>query len=197
MALTDSVLTIFNKTPKDPDAPKPPVGSRSEREAKIKDKAGLVINVFAALLAFNTWFGSTLSSTVMNNTIKANDIWNFYQAKSIKQTLAEYAQEDAKRAGDVKLVQKLQAKIDRYESDPDKGEGKQELFAKAKALEAERDHAKKRSPWIGYASTAYQLSIVLLSASILAVNMLMFWSSFLVAGVGILLMSQGLWLWLL
>jgi hypothetical protein len=59
MALTDSVLTIFNKTPKDPDAPKPPVGSRSEREAKIKDKAGLVINVFAALLAFNTWFGSS------------------------------------------------------------------------------------------------------------------------------------------
>jgi hypothetical protein len=197
MALIDSVLTIFNKAPKDPDAPKPPVGSRSEREAKIKDKAGLVINVFAALLAFNTWFGSTLSSTVMNNTIKANDIWNFYQAKSIKQTLAEYAQEDAKRAGDVKLIQKLQAKIDRYESDPDKGEGKQELFAKAKALEAERDHAKKRSPWIGYASTAYQLSIVLLSASILAVNMLMFWSSFVVAGVGILLMSQGLWLWLL
>jgi len=197
MALTDSILTIFNKAPKDPDAPKPPVGSRSEREAKIKDKAGLVINVFAALLAFNTWFGSTLSSTVMNNTIKANDIWNFYQAKSIKQTLAEYAQEDAKRAGDVKLIQKLQAKIDRYESDPDKGEGKQELFAKAKALEAERDHAKKRSPWIGYASTAYQLSIVLLSASILAVNMLMFWSSFVVAGVGILLMSQGLWLWLL
>jgi len=197
MALTDSILTIFNKSPKDPDAPKPPAGSRSEREAKIKDKAGLVINVFAALLAFNTWFGSTLSSTVMNNTIKANDIWNFYQAKSIKQTLAEYAQEDAKRAGDVKLIQKLQAKIDRYESDPDKGEGKQELFAKAKALEAERDHAKKRSPWIGYASTAYQLSIVLLSASILAVNMLMFWSSFVVAGVGILLMSQGLWLWLL
>lgn len=196
MALTDSILTIFNKAPKDPDAPKPPAGSRSEREAKIKDKAGLVINVFAALLAFNTWFGSTLSSTVMNNTIKANDIWNFYQAKSIKQTLAEYAQEDAKRAGDVKLIQKLQAKIDRYESDPDKGEGKQELFAKAKSLEAERDHAKKRSPWIGYASTAYQLSIVLLSASILAVNMLMFWSSFVVAGVGILLMSQGLWLWL-
>ena len=47
MALTDSILTIFNKAPKDPDAPKPPAGSRSEREAKIKDKAVLVINVFA------------------------------------------------------------------------------------------------------------------------------------------------------
>jgi len=56
--------------------------------------------------------------------------------------------------------------------------------------------AKKKSPWIGYASTAYQLAIVLLSASILAVRMELFWSSFLVAGIGVILMSQGLWLWL-
>jgi hypothetical protein len=196
MALIDSALNLINKQPKDPTAPKPPVGSRSEREAKIKDKAGLVINVFAALLAFNVWYGSGLSSKVMNNTIKANDIWSFYQAKSIKQTLAEYAQEDALRAGDTRRAAQLQKKIDRYESDVEKGEGKQELFAKAKALEAERDHAKLQSPWIGFAGTAYQLSIVLLSASILSVSMMLFWSSFVVAGAGILLMSQGIWLWM-
>ena len=66
---------------------------------------------------------------------------------------------------------------------------------KAKAMEAERDEAKKRSPWIGYASTAYQLAIVLLSASILAVSMPMFWASFAVAGVGIILSLNGLFLW--
>jgi len=55
--LVDTVLGMFSKQPKDPDAPKPPAGSRSEREAKIKDKAGLVINVFALLLAVNTWYG--------------------------------------------------------------------------------------------------------------------------------------------
>ena len=43
MSVVDSVLKLLNKTPKDPDAPKPPVGSRSEREAKLKDKAGMVI----------------------------------------------------------------------------------------------------------------------------------------------------------
>ena len=42
MALVDSILNLVNKQPKDPDAPKPPVGSRSEREAKLKDKAGMV-----------------------------------------------------------------------------------------------------------------------------------------------------------
>ena len=72
---------------------------------------------------------------------------------------------------------------------------KEEIMVKAKALEAERDEAKKRSPWIGYASTAYQLSIVLLSASILAVSMPLFYGSFLVAGAGLILSLNGLYLW--
>lgn len=196
MALIDSMLSLINKQPKDHDAPKPPAGSRSEREAKIKDKAGLAINLFALLLAVNAWYGGTLGSTVLNNTIKANDVWAFYQAKSMKQTMAEYARDDAAFRKDDKHVAELTAKINRYESDPEKGEGKRELFEKAKKLEADRDEAKKRSPWIGYASTAYQLSIVILSASILAVSMPMYWASFVVAAIGVLLSSQGLLLWI-
>ena len=193
MALIDSVLNLVNKTPKDPDAPKPPVGSRSEREAKIKDKAGLIINVFALLLAVNAWYGGTLSSTVLNNTIKANDMWAFYQAKSMKQTMAEYARDDALRAKDMNRVIELEIRIDRYENEP--REGKRDLMLKAQKLEADRDEAKKRSPWIGYASTAYQMSIVLLSASILAVSMPLFWGSFVVAGLGLIFSSQGYLLW--
>ena len=193
MALIDTVLNMVTKQKKDPDAPKPPAGSRSEREAKIKDKAGMVINVFALLLAVNTYFGNSYSSLILNNTIKANDTWAFYQAKVLKQTMAEYAQDDARRANDMPRVAELQAKIDRYESEPT--EGKQDLMKHAKQLEHDRDEAKKKSPWTSYASTAFQLSIVLLSASILAVRMLLFWGSFAVAGIGVLLMSQGLWLW--
>jgi hypothetical protein len=194
MALLDTMLNLVNKKSKDPDEPRPPIGSRSEREAKIKDKAGMVINVFALLLAINTFFAAGFSSTIMNNTIKANDIWNFYQAKSIKQTEYELAAAQIEEKNP-KLAQKFKDKAASYESDPVKGEGKKELFEKAKSLELERDLAKKRSPWMGYASTAYQMAIVLLSASILAVNMLLFWSSFGVASIGLLLMSQGLWLW--
>jgi len=194
MALIDSVLNLITKQPKDPNAPKPPVGSRSEREAKLKDKAGMVISVFALLLAVNSWYGGTLSSKVLNNTIASNNVWAFYQAKSIKQTLAEQSLDDATYRKETDKMAKLQAKIDRYESDPKTGEGKKELMEKARALEAERDEAKKRSPWIGYASTLYQLSIVVLSASILAVSMSMFWGSFFVAGLGLLLSMQGVFL---
>jgi len=194
MALLDSMLNLINKTPKDPDAPKPPVGSRSEREAKIKDKAGMVISVFALILAVNSWYGGKLSSITLNNTISANDVWTFYEAKSIKQMLAEQSLDDAQVRKDTKKIEQLEAKIARYESDPATGEGKKELMAKARKLEAERDYAKKQSPWIGYASTLYQLSIVVLSASILAVSMSMFWGSFFVAGLGLLLSAQGLFL---
>ena len=192
MALLDSVLGLITKTPKDLNAPKPPVGSRSEREARIKDKAGMVINVFALLLAVNAWYAGSLSSTVLNNTIKANDVYSFYQAKSIKQSLAEQSLYDAQRAGDKSRVTDMLSKIDRYENDPT--EGKRALIAKANKLEEQRDEARQRSPWIGYASTAYQLAIVVLSASILAVSMMLFWSSFVVAGVGLLLSLQGLFL---
>lgn len=186
MALVDSVLNIFNKTPKDPDAPKPPVGSRSEREAKIKDKAGLVINVFALLLALNAWYGGKLSSTVMNNTIAANNAWAHYQAKNGRGVSYEIA---SLTTTDKALKEKFIAEKDRMDVD------KKEIAEKAKFLESERDEAKKRSPWIGYASTAYQLAIVLLSASILAVSMGLFWGSFAVAGIGVILSLQGLFLW--
>jgi len=194
MALFDSVLNLLTKQPKDPNTVKPPLGSRSEREAKLKDKAGMVISIFALILAVNSWYGGKLSSTTLNNTIAANDVWSFYEAKSIKQMLAEQSLDDAIVRKDTDKIAKLEAKIARYESDPATGEGKKELLAKAKGLEAERDYAKKQSPWIGFASTLYQLSIVVLSASILAVSTEMFWGSFFVAGLGLLLSAQGVWL---
>jgi len=170
--------------------------SRSEREAKIKDKAGWVITVLAALLAINTYIASGNSSKVLNNTIKANDTWAFYQAKSIKQTLAEMAKDDAVYRKESDKAAKLQAKIDRYESDPQTGEGKKELMAKARALEAERDEIRKKNPWFTFSGSAFQISIVLLSASILAVSMPLFWASVVVGFLAAFLMSQGIWMWL-
>ena len=170
--------------------------SRSEREARIKDKAGWVITVIAALLAVNTYIANGNSSKVLSNTIKANDTWAFYQAKSIKQTLAEQSLDDAIARKDNEKADKLRAKIARYESEPATGEGKKELMAKARALEVERDQVRKSGPWMTFSGMAYQLGIVLLSASILAVSMPLFWGSIAVSAVGALLMSQGIWLWL-
>lgn len=167
--------------------------SRSEREALIKDKAGIVICVLAALLAINTYMGGSNSSKVLNNTIDANNTYAFYQAKSIKQTLAEMALENAR---DPKKIRELAAKIERYESDPKTGEGKKELLAKARALEADRAVARQRSPWYTYGGSLFQIAIVLLTASILSVNNRLYNASLVVGILAALLMSQAIWLWL-
>ena len=169
--------------------------SRSEREAHIKDKAGWVITVVAALLAVNTYLSNGFSSKVLSNTIAANNMYSFYQAKSIKQTLAEQSYEDALDRKQFEKAAKLKARIEKYDSDPETGEGKKELLAKARALEADRDEVRKHS-WMTFAGSAFQLSIVLLSAAILAVSMGMFWASLGVGLIGAALMSQGIWLWL-
>jgi hypothetical protein len=169
--------------------------SRSEREALIKDKAGWVIVVFAALLAVNTYMAGGNSSKVLNNTIDANNTWAFYQAKSIKQTLAEQSLDDAVARGDKVKVEKLKAKIDRYESDPKSGEGKVELMAKARKLEEERAVAKQRSPWYTYAGSLLQIAIVLLTASILSVKNELYKASIGVGSFAVILMSQAVFLW--
>jgi len=170
--------------------------SRSEREANIKDKAGWLITVLAALLAINTYISSGNSSKVLNNTISANNTWAFYQAKSVKQTLAEMARDDAIDRKQFDKAEKLTAKIDRYESEPATGEGKKELMAKAKGLEAERDQIRQSGPWLTFAGSAFQIAIVLLTASILAVSMSLYFASIGVGLFAAILMSQGLWLWL-
>ena len=169
--------------------------SRSEREALIKDKAGLVIVVMALFMAVTTYFSNQHSGAILKNTLKATDTYAFYQSKSIKQTIAEGQRDDYVARGDRAKAAKLDEKIARYESDPAKGEGKKELLEKAQAFEAARDNAAKHTPWRTFASMAFQLAIVLLSASILAVNNKMYKISEVVAVIGIILLSQGIWLW--
>jgi nitrogen fixation protein FixH len=165
--------------------------TRSEREAAIKDKAGLVIVVMALFLALNTYYANSFSGQAMTNLIEASDTYNFFQAKSIKQSIAE-GQLDA--TTDVKRRAELQAKIDRYESDPVKKEGKKELLAKAQAHKDARDEAKKHSPWLTFSGMLFQLAIVLLSASIIAVDIRMYWGSWGVGALALVLMLQGVFL---
>jgi len=170
--------------------------SRSEREAAIKDKAGLVIVVMALFLAGNTYLANGFSGTAQTKLLQATNTYGFYQAKSIKQSIAEGQLEDARQVGNKSRIDQLQAKIDRYESDPLTGEGKKELLAKAKQLEAERDAARAHGPWLTFSGMLFQLAIVLLSASILAVDNRMFKASIWVGALGAALLAQGYFLFI-
>jgi hypothetical protein len=169
--------------------------TRSEREAQIKDKSGFVIVVMALFLAFNTYLANGFSGTAQTKLLQATNMYGFFQAKSIKQSIAEGQLEDAKTAGNKERIAKLEAKIDRYESDPKSNEGKKELLARAQKLEQEREEARAHSPWLTFSGMLFQLAIVLLSASILAVDNRMYKASWAVAALATVLMAQGYYLW--
>lgn len=158
--------------------------SRSEREAIIKGKAAITISIMAALLAINTLVGGSNSSKILNNTIQSNNLWSWYQAKNVRQVLYETAALDAPAGKQVKLL----AEAKRMEAD------KKEIANKAKALEAERDAAKLKSPFFTYAGSLLQIGIVLTTASILAVTMSLFWAGAGIGAVGALLLANAHWL---
>ncbi len=123
----------------------------------------------------------------MNNTIAANNQWAWYQAKNMRQVLYETAAVESKIPAN---KEKFEAEAVRMKAD------KEEIMAKAKALEAERDVARQKSPWFTWGGSVLQIGIVLLTASILAVSMPMFWVSIVVGSVGAVLVSQALWMWM-
>ena len=163
------------------------VPTRSEREAAIKDKAGFVIVFLAAILAINTMIGGSNSSKIQNNTIQANNMWAWYQAKNVRGVLYEI---NAAETTNKDNKEKFLAEANRMSDD------KKEIMEKAKALEAERDAAKQKSPWFTWGGSILQISIVLLTASILAASMPMFYVSTVVGAIGSLIVSQALWMWL-
>lgn len=145
--------------------------TRSELEIIIKKRAAITVTIFAALLAINTMVGNSNSSKILTNTIAANNMWAWYQAKNVRSIIYEVANKDAAVA--------------RMKSDME------EIMIKAQAMEKERDQAKNRSPFYTYAGAALQIGIVLSTAAILAVTMPLFWGSVAVGGIGAVLMAWG------
>jgi len=161
--------------------------------SKIKSKTALIISIFAAIFSFNAFIQAQLNNSVLTTTIKINDTWAFYQAKSIKQTQYELAADDVKDKDQNRYL-RYRATVERYENEP--VEGKKDLLKQARFLESERDLAKKRLPWTGIGGSTMQIAIVLLTASILSSGILIFYTGIFTAFISIILMSQGLFLWI-
>ena len=145
-----------------------------------KNRSALTISIFAMVLAITSLGGSNAGKEITQENILAANSYAFYQAKSIRQTAIKIAATDmelqllrepgmnapAKEAM-LKKIDDYKKTVERYESEPEKGEGKKELLERAKEHELVRDHAIRQDPWFDYAEGALQIAIVLLSVSII------------------------------
>lgn len=112
---------------------------------------------------------------------EASNQWNFYQAKSTKQALAELAIELA--PADKRDT--FKAKVERY--DKEKGEIKLEaekLEAKAKDWENQSDEQMHQHHRWAQATTALQVAIALAAIALLSRKKSMEYGMFVVGGLG-------------
>ena len=63
---------------------------------------------------------------------------------------------------------RLQKSRQKTYSDGERGEGLDELFAKGRRLEAQRDEARRRGPYFDYGQALLQIAIVLASVAIIS-----------------------------
>lgn len=165
---------------------------------------GVWIGILAALLAVCVMGGDNAAKDANRANIDAANTWAFFQAKNIRRndlTLAAdqlelmlLAQTDLRPDARTAIETKMKSYRDTaalYTTDPKTGEGLDELFAKAKSTEADRDRALRKDPYFDFAQALLQIAIVLASVAIIAGTDLLFILSLGVGALGTLLMLNG------
>lgn len=160
--------------------------------------SAIYIAILAVILAICAVGDDDASKSAVRANVLAADTYAFFQAKNIRQTSLNLAADNFEfeamnPALDETARQFLREKIaayrataKRYESEPETGEGKKELLAKARSLEAERDIALARDPYFDLGQALLQIAIVLASASLILAGNFLMWMSGLLGVAGTL-----------
>ena len=167
-------------------------------------KIALLISVLALFLAFSETLGKSSQTAAITYNVTANDLWAFFQAKTIRMTVlntaVEQMQIEADRAADADTKARLAKTIDtwkklvaRYDDEPSSNEGRKQLSERAKQAEEKRELSMARYHNYEFASAAFQIGIVLASAEVITGMVVLGWLSGLLGVVGLAFTGIGLW----
>ena len=166
-------------------------------------KIALLIAVIALCLALSETLGKGAQTESISRNVEASNLWAFFQAKSIRRTTVQTAAEQAKlgivggtddatKAAVQKQIDDWQKTAARYRSEPETREGSEQLAERAKHAEEERDLAEAKYHHYELASAAFQIGIVLASATIITGILALAWISGLLTLAGIAMTALGL-----
>ncbi len=157
----------------------------------------LLISVLALVLAFSETLGKSAQTSALSYNIEASNLWAFFQAKTIRQTTLRTAAEQLDASVTTEAAKKQSTKwretAQRYQDEPDTGEGRNQLAARAKAAEKKRDLALAAYHHFEMSSAAAQIAIVLASASIITTIPLLFWTAGALGLVAVGFCVIGFW----
>jgi len=157
----------------------------------------LLISVLALVLAFSETLGKSAQTAALTFNIEASNLWAFYQSKTIRRTTLRTAAEQLALFAD---SEKAKAQIsnwkktaERYQNEPETGEGRDQLEARAKAAEKKRDLAHAAYHHYELSSAAVQIGIVLASASIITSIPALVWTAGALGVLGVAFCVIGFW----
>ncbi len=167
-------------------------------------KIALLISVLALFLAFSEMLGKNAQTAAISHNVVASDLWNFFQAKTIRTTVLRTAAtrleldaagvaDEAAKARMAKTAGEWKATAARYDDEPSTNEGRKQLMARAQELEHRRDLAMARYHHYEIASAAYQIGIVLASAEIITAIAALGWLAGALGIAGLAFTAIGLW----
>jgi hypothetical protein len=176
----------------------------AEHASSENKKIALLIAVLALFLAISETLGKGAQTEAISKNVEAANLWAFFQAKSIRRTVVQTAAEqgkltlgtttdDANKAAIQKQIEDWQKTAARYRSEPETGEGTEQLAEKAKHAEHERDEATAKYHHFELASAAFQIGIVLASASIITGMLALAYVGGLLTLAGIVMTALGMW----
>jgi Domain of unknown function (DUF4337) len=174
------------------------------REASSENRRiALLIAIIALFLALSETLGKGAQTESITKNVESTDLWAFYQAKTVRRTVVQTAIEQAnvslggitdaqQKAAAQKQIDDWQKEVARLRSDSKTNEGAEQLSERAKDTEAERDLATAKYHHFEIASGAFQIAIVLASATIITGIIALAWFSGLLTLVGIAFVGVGL-----
>lgn len=174
----------------------------AEHASSENKKIALLISVIALCLALSETLGKGAQTESISKNVEAANLWSFFQAKTIRRTAVQTAAEglkitvpgisdEAQKAAALKQVEDWQKTAARYRSEPETNEGSEQLAERAKHAEHERDLSLAKYHHFEVASAAFQIAIVLASATIITGMIALAWISGLLAlgGIGFTLIG--------
>jgi len=135
-------------------------------------KAAIVIAALAACLAICETAAKDAQTAFLTHHVAASDIWTQYQGKSGRRATLDATADilsslpDASSPALARRIADARADADRMRSEPGK-DGMEQLAERAHEQERERNHEGHRHHGLEIASGGLQLSIVLVSVSVI------------------------------